>query len=237
MSILDDVRVRDYFRLLNSIGKAALNSLHPNEFEYYLISLELVDSDGKTVDFLSFPINPDSLSEKEVNPVSIQKTAGGITTLNSSTYNPVSINLSGSFGRRIKFLIGRSALDFVSVNFGNKQDKPFSNEIKTGYGTIKVLENILALSKTVDKKGKPYQLYFYNQALGNNYIVKFLDKEFKQSVSDSNMIWNYNLTLQSVAPLNGSTKSLKSKSINNLISTQIISKSVDITYNSIRALI
>ena len=81
--------------------------------------------------------------------------------------------------------------------------------IKTGFGSIKVLQKLLENSKTLDQKGKPVRLYFYNFAFSENYVVEVMDKVFSQS-KESNMIWNYNVSLKAVAPINNTIRSKSS---------------------------
>jgi len=198
-----------YLRLLNSIGKAAISALYPNDFEIYLCTLELVDSEGKSIQSLIFPVNPDSISEMNNMIVNIQKTNQGVSVLKTKTFIPVDISLSGNFGRRFRFLLGATGLDAAAVSFKSKQDeaeegepKEFSKQLKTGYGCTKVLEKLIKKSNTLDGKGNPYRLYFYNLAFGTSYLVVPLSIGFKQDMG-TNMIWNYDLNMKAVAPLTG----------------------------------
>lgn len=230
--------VDSYYQLLKNVGRATLSNIYPNDFEYYMCSFELVDSNGKTVDFLVFPVNPNSIKEREMFDSDIQRTALGIVTNDNSTFIPVEINISGNFGRKLKMLIGRAGIDAVGINFSTEGNdiKVFSNQIKTGYGTSKVLDNILKKSRKTDNKGNQYRLYFYNQGFGTAYLVKVLDKEFNQDLS-TNMIWNYNISLLGIAPINSFTKSNNSKSLKELCTKSIITKGIDITYNAAKSLL
>ena len=44
---------RQYTNLVRSIGQAALSSLSPHDFEYYMVALELTDGSGRTIDYFS----------------------------------------------------------------------------------------------------------------------------------------------------------------------------------------
>ncbi len=188
--------------LNRSIGKRALNALFPNDIELYVISLELVNSSKQTEGYFVFPINPSSINEP-LNPIqSIKKTAGGVTTMNTTTFTPSDITLQGNFGRKFKFLLGKEVLNFSALKFTPSISKPtfaqeFDASIKTGYGCCKVLESIIKKSNTLDSNGQPYALYFYNLALGNSYLIKATSINFYQN-QESNMIWNYNLTIKSL---------------------------------------
>jgi len=74
---LSSPQVREYFDLLNSIGKAGAHGLFPNDFELYMFALELVSIKGKPVDFLIFPVMPSNISESEPNIQSIKKNSRG----------------------------------------------------------------------------------------------------------------------------------------------------------------
>lgn len=195
--------------LLGLLGRPTVNAIYPNEIEYYMLSLELCDSDDNTIDFFTFPIMPDSISESKNPILTIKKTIAGITVLSSTTSTPVDISLVGSFGRNIKFLLGRDQFNGVGAYYksGNvsaiNKPKEFSKVIKTGYGCIKVLEDIINRSNELDSNGKPNNLYLYNTVSGNSYLVKAVNFAINQAVGNNNMIWNYNLSLKGLVPIEG----------------------------------
>lgn len=207
MSIENAVRNRGL--LLEEIGKTALNIRYPKEFELYLCALELTDQDGQTLKYFIFPIMPSGISETKPQLTNIKKTLAGVTVLSSPTFMPTDITLNGNFGRKFKVLLGTDLQDFASSFTVNNQITPnsilsgvgdfFDNRIKTGYGCIKILEEIIQQSNQIDSGGAK-RLIFYNQALGNSYLVKATSLTFNQS-QETNMIWNYNLQLRSIAPL------------------------------------
>lgn len=222
-----------YLRLLSEIGKAGLNALYPNDFEFYLIALELVDSDGKAVESFIFPVNPESLSEVNTNIVNIQKTNQGVSVLKTRTWIPTDISLSGNFGRRFKFLLGKGSVDAAAVGFnfttknGEAPPKEFNTQVKTGYGCCKLLDRIINRGNTLDEKGNPYRLYFYNLAFGTAYMVEHISLIFKQDFPASNMIWNYNLNLKTIAPLTGSLVN-DPKKLTTLTTLGTIQKSINL---------
>lgn len=197
---------------LTTIGKAALNVKYPDEFELYVIGLELTDSLGKTLRYFIFPVMPSSLDESKPYISNIKKTQGGVSVLTSNQFSPVDINISGSFGRKFRVLLGGDYKDFISSfkdesgGFSKSSFKKgikefFDQRVKTGYGSCKIMENIIEETKELDTFGKPKILIFHNLALGNSYIVRPLTLRFSQS-QESNMIWNYNLNLKGVGKLN-----------------------------------
>ena len=151
-----------YRGFINDIGKRATNTLFPDDFEYYLVSLELVNSLGVTVDFLSFPIQPESIRETKTELTNIKNSARGITAIKTTKTIPKQIEIKGDFGKNFKFILGRELVNFTSIKISNTQNKEslfsgttdikkslFSRTIKTGYGTIKVLESIIDKSLAI----------------------------------------------------------------------------------------
>lgn len=204
---------RNYINRVHSIGKIGLNALFPNDFELYIFALELVDSKGNTEEYFIFPINPTNIEESQPSNQTITKTAGGIVVMNSNTFVPRDIIMSGNFGRRFKMLIGQELIDFSSLQYSstsgffnsfkdaqNFRKSIFNSKIKTGYGLVKVLETIVNKSQNLDQYNKPYSLYLYNLALGNNYLIKATNLTYKQDIG-SNMIWNYTLQIKAIGDL------------------------------------
>lgn len=230
--------IQNYYRLLQQIKRGGVSALFPDEFEYYLCAFELLDSNGRTVEYLSFPIQPNSISIRESVPVTFYTTSGGITTLSRTQYIPKQITLNGDFGRKFKILVGRENLiGFLGIFVGKGlKNGYFSKTIKTGYGVTKVLDNLLLASTKSDEQGNPYQLYFYNLAYGESYQVKILDKDLSQDMS-SNMIWKYNISLKTIAPLS-SLQNLNSKlSLKTLIKKDLIRTGAKILINSAKLIV
>jgi len=206
--------------LKGAIGKQGVNALFPREFEFYLLSIELINSKGFTEDFFTFPVTPNSISQQDIFLTDVQKSASGVVVVKTDTFVPKDISISGNFGRQFKTMINRNLVSFAGIlfttveaglketvtNFTSNSSNAeivsavYSREVKTGFGCLKVLESILRRSQTKDPFGKPYLLALYNPALGNNYLVEPM--VFKQNQSqEENAIWNYNLELKAVAPL------------------------------------
>jgi len=233
-------------RLFNSIGKVGLNALFPNDFELYMFSLELVNSDGDTEEFLTFPVMPSSLkySKNFVNNNII--TAGGVVSLTSSIFIPTLTTLSGNFGRKLALSFGTTRISSVAfhlslragnlVHYGEKvklRTSTFSPIVKTGFGAVKILEGICDKSDTLDSKGKPYTLYAYNPASGHNYICKVKSFSMRQG-EETNMIWDYDLTLENI----GRIDSIKAaKNILRAASMSIISNEVNALAGDVRELL
>ena len=197
--------------LITTVGKAALHGLFPNDFEAYYISFELVNSDDETEAFITFPVQPDSISEVSTRVTNVKKTAGGVVAVGTETFVPIDLDIKGGFGRNMKFTIGSTFVQAGLIKFartkGSISDKiksvgrpSFSNIVKTGYGMIKAIEDMLDAADVLDNKGRPKKLYFYNTILGNNYIVK--PKNFIHSQNlQTNMIPQYTIQLTAIAPL------------------------------------
>ena len=228
------------FKALNkSVGKKVLNALFPNDIEIYIFALELVNGSGETEEYFIFPVNPSSISEPHQPIQSIKKTAGGITTLNTTTFSPNTISIQGDFGSKFKFLIGSEVINFSTINFKpslNENKPTFNKNIKTGYGCLKEMERVLIKSNTLDKKEQPYALYFYNLALGNSHLVKMLD--FTPHMNqEKNMIWSYNLTLKALAKVEDITDKDQKSFTTSLSANSVIQNQINSIGNEIHALL
>lgn len=194
-----------------SSSKAYLNSMFPNEFEYYMLTLEL-RRNGLVEDTLIFPVTPDSFYETTQHLVNIKKTNNSVVSLINTSFAPRTIQISGTFGRKIRILFGKQSTienennSFAGFKFskdininkkvfgkGIKIDTGLSGGIKTGFGVTKYLESII--NKSFSSAG--YMLFLYNPMLGNNYLVECTDKTFSQSMQN-NMLWNYQLTFKAL---------------------------------------
>lgn len=220
---LDSYLGLDVNSLAGQIGMAAAQrSLHlsfPNDFEFYMMALELTDYLGNTIDYFVFPINPRVYSQDEPSATNVRKTMGGVSATGNSSFNPIDIRISGDFGRKFKVMIGKD-VDNQSVavaqysttsgvyskegiNSSNPSQfrKPvFDVKVKTGYGATKILQAICDKSRG-DIQGKPNQLYMYNPAFNSNFLVKVVSFNANQSSQSGNFIWTYELTLKAIAPL------------------------------------
>lgn len=217
MSLLSAIQARADIE--TQFGKNVLNMKYPKEFELYIIALELTDENFNTLRYFVFPVNPSSLEESKPQLTNVKKTATGVTVLKNPTFVPTDISISGTFGRGFKVLLGSNYEDFVhsfqetrDFSYGNsttvtnknsvKQGlgELFDDRIKTGYGCIKILEEIIEESKKIGKDGQLRKLIFHNPALGNSYLVTASTLRLYQS-EQTNMIWSYSLSLKSIAPL------------------------------------
>lgn len=203
--------------LAQQLGMQTLSSVYPYDFEWYMCALELTDSKDQTIDYLAFPIQPDSIQKSEPTRNNIKKSMAGVTVLSNDAYIPQDITIRGSFGRQFKLLLnvkeikgknsqystingvyslyqkaGSSAINYPSFNIA----------AKNGYGIIKILQAIVNKSVGLDDEGKPFKLYFYNMALGESYLVAIPPSgaQFSQEVS-KNMVWSYSVTMKTLAPL------------------------------------
>lgn len=198
--------------LVGQIGRAGVNAQFPNDIELYLITLELTDYLGKTIEYLSFPVSPSRINYELPSYVNIQKTLGGISALDTDTFVPRTVTLEGNFGRNFKLLINPNIegaeQSSNSTTTGNTDLISFRNKgvfdarVKTGYGVLKVLESIIEKSKGVNEgNGQSNRLYLYNPALGHNWLVKHTGNlVLSQDKDASNGIWNYSLELTAIAP-------------------------------------
>lgn len=244
MSLANAVSKRNEY--LVNIGKMGLNVLFPKEFEVYICALELTDTKGNTLQYFIFPVMPSALSETETKSNNIKRTLGGVTSLSSTTFVPVDILLTGNFGRKFKVLVGSTYQDFinsfkiqtgkVTVNaLVNNTINVFDDRIKTGYGCLKVLEEMIDQAQVVDNNG-PRRLLYYNLAFGSSYVVKPISFKIDMT-QETNMIHGYTLQLKAIAPIDALQSQQKSESdAATLNITSYVQKKVDQLLNSIIAL-
>ena len=241
---VEDIRLKTD-ELISSIGEAALNALYPSEFEYYMLSLELTTSTGALVDFLSFPVMPSSLTIGEPQLNNVRKTAGGVVTQGTNTFVPKNIIIKGDFGRKFRTIIKKDPIDFRAIRFKGAFKKEqlqanwnalknieLSAQVKSGYGATKILQSIVSKSTMLGDDGKPFRLYLYNPAAGDNYVVKVMNFQMAQNM-ERNRIWAYDLQLKGVAPLEGFVQNETSSLVNSL-SIDILQKTASNIATNIR---
>lgn len=196
-----------YRRLLQSLGRGFVNQVFPNDFEVYLMSFELVDSNNTTIEYFLFPVMPEEIVESKKTLTNIRKTSSGINSMFNPTFTPVTIKISGNFGRQFKLMLGSDIVSLTGV-FGSLVNKgkvvgfkvpEFDLSVKTGYGATKKLQAILDKSFSLDDNGRPYKLLFYNYAFNSSYMVELESISFRQDMS-TNMIWGYDIEMTALAP-------------------------------------
>lgn len=224
---------------VSSLGRASLNAIAPDQIDYYLCSLELIDSLGETKGFLAFPVMPKSITETNIQIGTITKTNSGISDLINTTFVPKDIVIQGTFGRKLRFLTGSKEPDNQSIPFFNgnlKLNNGYGGLMKTGYGILKILQKMITVSRELDSNKKPHILVFTNYAFNSSYIVDVLQDSYNQS-EETNMMWNYAINMKAVAPaefakrnkkydkelilLTNVSSGLIVKKINNLINSSI----------------
>ena len=129
----------EYRKLLASTGRAALHALFPNDFEYYMCALELVNSKGRPAEYFVFPVTPGSINISSSPLTNIVKTIGGVSVMKTTTFIPEECTLSGTFGRKLRALIGSN---FVAVDQLSFSTKGGVYQKKYGGKTIRVLSLI-----------------------------------------------------------------------------------------------
>lgn len=224
---------------LNQIGKAAMHYKYPDEFEYYLIAFELVDSLGVSEDYMMFPIMPSQISKVENNRTSIKKSSSGTTILYSSSTTPNDLSLKGDFGKGFKLLIRNNdnpsgytlGLNFKKLSLKNPE---FDPTVRTGYGAIKILQRIMNNSSKLDSSGNPRKLYMYNLALGESYLCVVPNGGLTISQQyDRNMIWGYSLNLSLIANLEDLKSSSNVTSSIDLLKTSAMQNSLNSLLSSV----
>lgn len=187
---------------INSVSRITLNSLYPKEFEAYLVSLELVDYNDNIEEYFTFPVNPNYISKVDPRVKSIDRTFGAIIVNKSDQFVPKDVVLKGNFGRDFKVVL-RHKGDITFNSLLNKSafvsSEEFNPIIKSGYGSLKILQNICEKSE-VSVNGLHNKLFFHNYLLGESYLVEVIDFAQDQSLA-SNMMWGYTLRLKVISPV------------------------------------
>lgn len=192
------------------VGRAGLHVLGPDNFEYYMCSLSLRNRNMEEVAYMSFPVMPNNIMESQQAVASVTKTNKGIVTQFSSSFNPKDISIQGTFGRKLRLILGNKefvpkaeagfamAQKFFNGNIGiNGGIAGTDLLIKTGYGLTKMMQRILDAAYAGDDDG-PYIVVFTNYAFNTSYVVEPLQRSFSQS-TENNMIWYYNVEMKAVA--------------------------------------
>ena len=220
--------------ILDTLGKAGLHALMPENFEYYMCSLELLDDNGNTVGFLMFPVMPSNIVETKTAIASVTKTNSGVVTLFNPTFVPRDISIQGTFGRKLRLMTGSLEVDENQGSWFKKAATSdlgfgvFDNNfmVKTGYGLIKMMEKMTDKLYELDSNGKPYVMLFNNYALNTQYVVEVLQRSFSQS-QENNMLWFYNLEMKAIAPASAvKGNSGKNKDFWKKVSAGAIAKSI-----------
>lgn len=216
---------------VTTMGKSAVHSLMPDDYEYYLCSFELYNSSKERKGFLSFVVMPDQIVENH-NPIqTLIKTHGGIVTVFNPSFAPIDISISGTFGRKWRFVSDyqdptKEKSGFLNLNIGSFLNTNLG--VKSGYGLTKLLEKMVQTAGEVDDNGKPYFMIFNNYAFNTAYMVNIISYNFAQSY-DQNMIWRYSIQMKAVGykpQMTSSAKNLLSTVASNAISnglTNVIS--------------
>lgn len=202
--------------IISQGSTAVLNALFPKEFDLYLLSLELVEIDSsgneRQVDYFTFPINPESLSKREIYVKNVERTLNSVVVTRLPGFIPQEIIIKGNFGRDFKILDRqRLKTDCTEVNdFASLYtNSEVSTYIKSGYGSLKVLQEICYNSNSLKPLRK---LYLHNFMLGEDHQVEVIDLQVDMN-KQSNMIWAYTLRLKTVAPQRVSIENKIKKSL------------------------
>ena len=222
--------VTNVISMADTLGKAALHAIAPDNFEYYSCSLELLDGSKSSNGFMTFAVMPNNMMETKTQIATITKTNSGIVTNFNSTFIPRDISIQGTFGRKLRIILGNKepAGDekkdtwYNTLGGGNLGFNIMDGEamVKTGYGLTKFLKKMIDKAYTLDENGMPYVLIWTNYAFNTSYVVEILQSSFSQSL-DNNMLWYYNLEMKAIAP----SSSIKTENVKTYL-TRVASNSI-----------
>ena len=255
MATVSDQILQRYNQLFDTIGRAGLNGLFPNDFEVYMVSLELTTSRGELVDFLSFPILPKSMSQSEAKRINVKKSLQGIVVTTSNSFTPKEITMQGNFGRSFKIALSpRTTASGVGFKFSTragifkstdtnprstKLTTPvFDSTVKTGYGLIKILQSIIDKSTSLDDEGRPFRLFLHNPTIGGSWLVTPTQNPLVLGQNlQLNMIHTYNLNLTLLAPLDSLRGEISSTSLLEVATVGVVQKGVNTLARDLRRIL
>ena len=234
--------------VVTGMAKALVHNQFPDDFEYYLCSLELVNGlTNETEELLVFPVMPDNISISNSHISNIEKTLAGVVVLENSTFVPHDIQISGTFGRKFRMLVGRDKItgtSFLNATFPGitvlskalaGKSGEFDKNVKTGYGVTKILERIFNNSTSIDESGKFYKMFFYNFAFNSHYLVQGTNLTVNQNRDSNNMMWNYSMQMKAVAPAEQVVdKDAFKKSLGQLLTYDIIQRGLNKTVDFVK---
>ena len=190
-------------QVLDSSAKLTLNTLFPREFDFYMVTLELVDYQDNTLEYFTFPINPQSMTKTQPYLKQIDRSYGAVVVNKTGMFVPQDLTIRGTFGRQFRF-ISRGSQEGISVLNFNKETNEFNSNYKSGYGCFKILQDICDKADILDN-GNARKLFFHNLALGENYLVEVISLTPSQDLG-TNMIWTYDLRLKILTEINSLDK-------------------------------
>lgn len=238
--MLDRVSTNKFNRLSKSMSRSMLSVLYPNDFEVYLMALELVDSEGNTVDSISFPVMPSHIQKTEHTRISVKKAANSLVVLSSNSKAPSEIIIRGDFGRGLKLMLhpNRDAVEGYAFRGLSFQSPEFEVGVKTGYGAFKLMQSIINRCTQLDSKGNPYRLILYNMAIGEIYIVVPTPTGIMLSqTQDRNMIWTYSITFTILGNVYDIGSQKRRDSSSQLMAASIMQNAVNIVGSEIRSIL
>lgn len=215
------------------LGRGALHAIAPNDFEYYACTFELIDSQGTIEDIFHFPVMPSSMSVGRQSLVNIKKTGTSYISQFNDSFVGRNITLSGTFGRRFRLLITKGVGSNVNNSTPDKFYQNFDLNVKTGYGSAKLLEKLIESSQQLDDFGNPKLLIFYNSVINHNHVVEVLSFNMQQSL-ENNMMWNWSIEMKSLANVDTLIFSGNSKrNLVELLSLSALNKITNNIFNNI----
>lgn len=197
--------------LITEAQRLALNTAFPNDFEYYLLALEVIDSENIPMERFTFPVMPKMIRNQRPTIKTIEKTYGGVITNFATSFVPYPISVSGTFGKKLRFTLGLDTPQMLQYTYGDpkevnakklfKKAATVNPRIRTGYGYTQKLKDIFAYGQALDKKGNPYKIVFYNMAANEVVYVEMDNLVTDINDQEKNMMWGYSLQMTAVAPV------------------------------------
>lgn len=237
MAALDDAG-RLVADIVTNAGRSVLNYQFPDEFEYYLFAVELVDSQGRQVDMLVFPVLPENIQLTKPALTNVKKTSGGVVVLSTPTFTPNDITIQGTFGRKLRVVsrgnvvnVGAAFQSSLKSRLSQRGESlrtlanEFSPTVKTGFGVTKLLENLFLKYNQQSDTG-PLKMFVYNRTFSDDFLVEPLMFEAAQS-KEQNMIWYYTMRFKTLAPASAIRGTSYKSDLRGLMTIDNLQKGID----------
>lgn len=212
-------------------GRVALHAKNPNDFEYYALSLELVDSQFNSLKIMHFPVMPSAISIVRTSPLNIKKTGHAYFTQYTDAFQAYNLSIQGTFGRKFRLLIHKEESD--------KRLKDYDLNVKTGYGATKLLEDMILQSQEVAESNTRSSvnhkfLILYNLTFNQQFIIEVMDFQFNQSL-ENNAMWNYSLNIRALGDVRNLQGFDSDKTLKNLLKNAKLNKQANTVFNNLTA--
>ncbi len=182
--------------LLSLGAESARAALDPDNYELFEITLQLSYDDSSAIEILTFPVMPESLAMAQRYLMTVTPTLGG-NFVDDFGRAPSPINISGTFGRKSRPVMGNHVINKPSDILRSLG----SGGMATGYGMMKKLSDFVENSHKPNNNSKLPIITLYNWAFDSHWEVVINGLDITMSTQVNNL-WFYNLQMTALRPAN-----------------------------------